>query len=191
MQTINKSETEDSCRELEKAKYEQIWGVAIYSKNSPAYHRFFDDVKAAINPGDKVIEFGCGTGVGLAELAKTHEVLGIDIAANCLTVDVPFKQACLWDELNVTGDVGFCVDVMEHIPTHKVDAVFAEIMKCVPRCLFIPCLLPDSLGEKHVKKPLHLTVKPAQWWRETAAKFGTVKGFKSDARRATFVLERR
>lgn len=165
-----------------------MWDVDIYSKTSPAFHRFFDEVKAIVNPGDRVIEFGCGTGVGLAEIAKTNDVLGIDIAYNCLTADVPFKQACLWEPMNVSGDVGFCVDVMEHIPPEKVEAVFEQIMACVPRCLFIACLLDDHLGYKHIGKALHLTLESPDWWRKTAAKYGTVKNFHSNVRAAHFML---
>jgi SAM-dependent methyltransferase len=167
-----------------------MWDVEVYSKTSPAFHRFFSEVIEVVNPGDRVIEFGCGTGVGLAEIAKTNEVLGIDIADNCLTVDVPFKQACIWEPMNVSGDVGFCVDVMEHLPPERVESAFKEIMECVPRCLFVPCLLDDHLGPKHIGKALHLTIKPPEWWRKTASKYGTVKNFHSDVRAAHFVLNR-
>jgi SAM-dependent methyltransferase len=179
-----------SSKELEREKYEQIWNVEIYSKTSPAFHKFFDEVKSVINPGDKVVEFGCGTGYGLAEIAKTHEVLGIDIANNCLSANVPFKQACIWEPMTDRGDVGFCVDVMEHIPTDKIEQTFKEIMECVPRCLFIPCLLDDRLGHKHIGEALHLTIKPAEWWLAVAAQFGTVEHLYSNIRATHFILHR-
>jgi hypothetical protein len=191
MPPVNPPQDGRSSKELEAAKYKEIWDVEVYSKNSPAFHRFFDEVLAVVVPGDKVIEFGCGTGVGLAEIGKTNEVLGVDIAGNCLAADVPFMQACLWEPMSARGDSGFCVDVMEHIPTDRVDDVFKEIMACVPRCLFIVCLLDDQLGRKHIGKALHLTIRPAEWWRETASRFGAVSEYFSDVRRVHFILDRR
>jgi SAM-dependent methyltransferase len=167
-----------------------MWRVDQYRKTSPAYHRFFDEVKAIVSPDDYVIEFGCGTGVGLAEIAKTNEVLGIDIADGCLSVDVPFLQACIWEPMHVTGDVGFCVDVMEHLPTDKVVDAIHEIMRCVPKCLFIACKKDDYLGPRHIGKELHLTLKGDDWWIEQAGKIGRVTWWASDVRAVHFILER-
>lgn len=190
MQAESQAGSVASCKDVEKAKYERIWEVEEYSESSPAYHRFFDDIQNAVKGHESVIEFGCGSGLALAELAKSHVILGVDIADNCLSVDVPFVQACLWEPMNVQAEVGYCVDVMEHIPTDKVEAVFKEIMACVSKCLFIPCLLPDRLGEKHLGEPLHLTVKPAEWWLSTAAKFGKVNHIRTTGRAVFFVVER-
>ena len=176
-----------STKELEQSKYERMWAHNNYRNNSPAYHEFFDEITAIIKPGDSVIEFGCGTAFGLAEIGKTHEVLGIDIARNCLSVDVPFEQACIWEPMAARADVGFCVDVMEHIPTDKVEDVIREIMQCVPKCLFIAALFHDNMG-KLIGETLHLTVKPAEWWHEIAAKYGKVSNIHGDWRATHFTL---
>ena len=189
MQAQSKGNDDPGCTELEKRKYEEMWAVDIYSKTSPAYHRFFDQVTGIVEPGDKVIEFGCGTGIGLNEIAKTNDVLGIDIAHNCLKYDLPFKQACLWEPMDVAGDVGFCVDVMEHIPPQKIDDTFSEIMACVPKCLFIACLLDDHLGMKHINQPLHLTLRSPDWWLDAAKKYGKVTHLFTDVRAVHFVIE--
>jgi len=179
-------------KEEEKNKYEHMWGKDEYRKCSPAFHRFFDDVKSVINEGDSIIEFGCGSGVGLGELAKSHEVIGIDIAKNCLNKDVkvPFVEACLWEPMNVKADVGFCVDVMEHIPPEKVYDTFKEIMECVPKCLFIICKLQDSNRTKRIHPTLHLTVEGDKFWLKEAEKHGKVtKIIRSTGRAIHFILE--
>ena len=176
----------------EKEKYEYMWKQDSYRENSPAFHRFFDSVKSVIDRGDSIIEFGCGTGVGLAELGKTHDVTGVDIAKNCLSegVNIPFVEACLWDPINLTADVGFCVDVMEHIPTERVSATFREIMKCVPKCLFIVCKQLDSNSRNDTGPKLHLTVKKDNWWINEASKYGKVKVLKTDGVRIQFIIQK-
>ena len=193
MPEINQREADSTLEEVERRKYQKAWSIDQYSVTSPAYHRFFDQIKKFISPGEKIIDFGCGTGLILGELAKSHEVLGVDIADNCLKVDVPFKQACLWNPIGVSGDMGVSVDVMEHIPTSKVDAVMYEIMQCVPKCFFMACMLPDTETTKKtygVGSPLHLTVRKADWWRAKAKGHGNVTHFSSDTRSAIFVIER-
>jgi len=176
---------------VERDKYEQMWQGDKYRQKSPAFHRFFDEIKSYVKGSGKVIEFGCGQGLALEALSKDHEVLGIDIAQNCLTVDVPFKRACLWEPMNVVGDVGFCVDVMEHIPPEYVSQTFEEILNCVPKCFFIACILPDSNGQRHIGQSLHLTVEDHNWWNAEAKKHGKVTSFRTTHRASHFGLSRK
>jgi 2-polyprenyl-3-methyl-5-hydroxy-6-metoxy-1,4-benzoquinol methylase len=191
METAGQSETDQSLEAMERAKYERTWLNDSYRKTSPAFHRFFDQIRRFIAPGDRIIDFGCGSGLILEELAENHSVLGVDIAENCLSVDVPFKQACLWEPIGVEGDMGVCVDVLEHIPPEKVSDVIREIMACVPRCFFMACMLPDSRTQKGAKgyERLHLTVQGPDEWRAEADKHGTVTHFESDQRSSIFVIE--
>ena len=48
---------------------------------------------------------------------------------------VPFVNACLWD-FCLKADIGFCVDVMEHIPPEKVGDVLDRIKDAVGRVFF-------------------------------------------------------
>ena len=191
MQTLGEVEADSSLEDVERAKYERVWAIEKYARTSPAYHRYFSEVKRVVGKSQKVIEFGCGAGYALKYFEDLgHEVLGVDIAENCLRVDVPFKQACLWHPMDVSGDVGFCVDVLEHIPTSKVKDTIGQIMQCVPKCLFIACMLPDSIGSRQEfgKDTLHLTVRSASWWRNLAKECGEVVDFSDDKRSAIFTL---
>jgi hypothetical protein len=69
------------------------------------------------------------------------------------------------------GDVGFCTDVMEHIEPAHVDAVIRNIMACVPKAFFQISLIDDVMG-KLIGKPLHLSIHPMSWWRETFVRLG-------------------
>ena len=97
------------------------------------------------------------------------EVVAIDHAANCLDRDVSgftFLQHCLWklpEKLN--GEWGYCTDVMEHIPSNKIDLVLENIASiCTKGVYFQIALRPDNMGPQILGEPLHLTVRSANWW---------------------------
>lgn len=154
----------------EARKYWRMWEREEYRRLSPgeelaplAYRALGMDV------GDSVIDFGCGPGRATALLkAMGCDVLGVDIAGNCLDagVDVPLRVACLWDlPEDIEGDYGICCDVMEHIPPERVDAVLAGIRKATGKGAFFNISFqPDAFGPRTIGEPLHLTVRHPRWW---------------------------
>jgi len=176
----------------ERAKYEAMWRHGGYRVASPG-HRLADEIAAVITaPGAEVrrlVDFGVGTGRCAAALkARGYDVTGVDIAANCLDdgVDVPLIVAPLWEiPADLSGDFGVCCDVMEHIPTDKVDAVLSGIAKAVPRAWFHISSEPDAFGTA-VGAPLHLTVKPPGWWGWTLGKHFRRVSYRGDG---NFIVE--
>lgn len=153
----------------EREKYLKMWRFEKYRKNSPG-ERLVDDaaLKLRLDGSERVIDFGCGTGRAAQAFAdRGHNVIGVDIAENCLddVVDILLIVQPLWDELGISADVGFCTDVMEHIPTEHVDDVLHNIACSVDRCYFQIATFKDGMG-KLIGDTLHMTVKPAAWWRE-------------------------
>jgi len=57
--------------EHERGKYEQIWDLPAYSENSPGakYVDMFMQITDA-QPGDTVVDLGCGAGAGGRALAE-------------------------------------------------------------------------------------------------------------------------
>lgn len=163
----------------EAAKYEAVWRHPRYRKYSPgavAVEHFLDAIKPPLCGGNgrtKIVDFGCGTGRATQRLKDMgYEVLGVDIAPNALDdgVSIPLCLATLWDlPTSVSGEFGYCCDVMEHIPPEKVDDALASIVRAVPRAYFRISYHPDAFG-RHIGGPLHLTVRPEEWWRETLAR---------------------
>ena len=153
----------------EVQKYERAWSMTDYRTYSPgeeAAKEFVDLVRPTAS--ETIIDFGCGTGRGALAISKLceSEIILVDFAKNCLDEEAtkfPFLRADLTNRVPVSGDIGFCCDVMEHLPTHSVEKAIRNIMKSTPRCFFRICLVDDDFGNK-VGAPLHLTVKPIEWW---------------------------
>jgi 2-polyprenyl-3-methyl-5-hydroxy-6-metoxy-1,4-benzoquinol methylase len=157
----------------EADKYRLMWDQPSYYDLIPALEHVEPAVTAlGIQRGDKLIDFGCGSGRAAKALVdKGIDVIGIDIADNAPDEAIVFVHGCLWDIPSLrqlTGAKwGFCVDVMEHIPTEKVDDVLAGIafhVKC--GVYFAIDSVPDRQG-LIIGQPLHLTVREPAWWLKT------------------------
>jgi hypothetical protein len=158
----------------EGSKYRLLWSTAAYRQFSPGeqlVERFCDLTPA----NSTVIDFGCGTGrAGMALSKKGHDVTLVDFAENCRdpgSMKLPFEECDLTKPIPLRADYGFCTDVMEHIPPKEVELVIRNIMECVQGALFQISTVPDSMGGL-IGKPLHLTVRDHQWWRQTFQSLG-------------------
>lgn len=168
----------------ERSKYEKMWTFSNYREVAPG-----QSVAALFclcaNPKreDTVIDFGAGTGRGALRI---HELRGckvamLDFAENCLDPEVRealserfiFQQADLTQPLPITAKFGFCTDVMEHIPPQDVNAVLKNIFAAAKNVFFQISTVPDHMGAL-IGHPLHLTVQPAEWWREKLSSYGEV-----------------
>jgi 6-hydroxymethylpterin diphosphokinase MptE-like protein/methyltransferase family protein len=158
----------------EREKYERMWSVPSYRNLAPGEQEigtFFEVMK----PSGTVIDFGCGTGRASLRISEAgHRVVMVDFATNCRdseAMHLPFLQLDLTESMSVRGDVGYCTDVLEHIPTDKVEDVVRNVMTCVPRSFFQISTVPDIAGAA-INQDLHLTVRPHAWWRATFERLG-------------------
>jgi SAM-dependent methyltransferase len=161
---------------VERDKYNDIWSVPDYVRaESPGVlnvERFLKIVKP--KPGYSVVDLGCGSGQAGLMLrdAKLH-VTWLDITDAALLPDVPrecFIEAPLW-QVSGHRDYGFCVDVMEHIPTEYVMLTLDRIVRVCATSFFSIALRPDVFGQI-IGQPLHLTVRDFIWWRDRLAAIG-------------------
>lgn len=174
----------------EKAKYERMWRHDDYRTFSPGLHALdrLNLVGCFRKIGVRsILDAGCGSGKFMRRIIEQHSgeftIRGFDIAENCLDswfADRPpelLSTGCLWDPaaLPRPNDAVVCTDVLEHIPTAKVPTVLTNLRDAATRAVFLGiALFPDSFGPKVLGRPLHLTVKPAEWWREQATAAGLV-----------------
>ena len=159
----------DNLAERERNKYERMWDVTAYRNYAPGEalaQRAFSEM--GMRKGDKLIDFGCGTGRPAAQFQRMGaSVIGIDHASNCLdpNVNINFLKCCLWDlPPDLESDYGYCTDVMEHIPPEKIDEVLSEISRVVRNKVFFQiATFPYGMG-KRIGETLHLSVHGPEWW---------------------------
>lgn len=152
----------------EDEKYRRIWAFPAYREFSPGEREAAKFINIAeIGYDNLVLDFGCGSGKGGARIKALTDCLVhmIDFASNCVDEgnDLPFSVADLSQPMGFVGDVGYCTDVLEHIPPEQVDDVIVNIMACVERAYFKIALFDDNMGGL-IGHPLHLSVFPPEWW---------------------------
>lgn len=175
--------TDKQLTKQEQEKYESIWNVPSYRASSPGFLQtavFFDFFKDLLKPHDSITDFGCGSGFSaLSFLENNLTVHLIDIASNALhdkitalTLLSPdrikFTTSCIW-ELNEdipSSDWIYCVDVLEHLPTEKIDDALREIAKRTKKGGLLQIFLQDEPFGQLIGETLHLTIKPLPWWIE-------------------------
>lgn len=174
--------------EQEKAKYEKMWQHDDYRVISPGLLALdkLDLARKFREMGVRsILDAGCGSGKFMRRILEEYShdftIRGFDIADNCL--DPWFKgrekelltTGCLWADgaLPAPNDAVVCTDVMEHIPTERVPAVLRNLRAAATRCVFLGiALFSDGFGPRVLGSPLHLTVQPVDWWRQSVADAG-------------------
>ena len=166
-------------KKLERAKYETMWNIPRYRMYSPG-ERLVDFFLSRVNVTDKhvVIDFGCGSGRAASKIQTITgaTVVGLDIATNCLDPDIKIEliECCIWETVP-KGDVGYCTDVMEHIPPEHIDAVLKNIHDNIDgETFFQICTQPAGFG-KDQDLVLHMTVRGASWWKRKLEEYFKVR----------------
>ena len=163
--------------EIERTKYHRMWTeVPRYRSHSPGEVLTSHFVRHATGliQGDSIIDLGCGPGRASALLSEGgFNVTQLDITEASLDPavrqkNIPFVEACLWElpEDLPVFDWLYCCDVLEHIPTDKVDAVLDGMAAITGKGAFLQIALFAEVFGRYIAATLHLTVKPAGWWQE-------------------------
>jgi len=173
----------DIVAQEEKRKYDLLWtkipGYRDISPGQDLAPLFLALIKKELEEGQKLIDFGCGTGRAAKEFLAHHlHVQLVDISPKCLDPEMQFllqidkrlqfHEACLWDlpETIKSSPWLFCCDVMEHIPENQVDEVLKNMALRMENKGFFSIYLKEELCRGVLEFPLHLTVRPLEWWSE-------------------------
>jgi 2-polyprenyl-3-methyl-5-hydroxy-6-metoxy-1,4-benzoquinol methylase len=184
--------------EAEREKYEAMWKHDAYRKEAPGA-AFVDDAfeLLGMQSGESLTDYGSGT--GRASFAfhehKVMNVTAVDFADNAFEYAtgpgyINFVHACLWDLPEIESDWAYCTDVMEHIPTEKVDAVIDGIAKRTRKgAYFNVATRPDNLGAL-IGRKLHMTVMPGIGWQTILSKYFAHVEMREREGEATFICKR-
>ena len=179
----------------EPEKYRLMWEQPEYRVYAPGEHcvdEFLHVVKP--NKGDRVIDFGCGTGRAALKLHDAGlDVTLVDFASGCRdseALGLPFVEADLTRPLALSAPYGFCTDVLEHIPPEDVQTVIKNIMRAAGTVYFQISTVPDVSGAL-IGAQLHLTVKPHAWWGSLFESLGYHVAYEREEKTASvFVIQK-
>lgn len=160
----------------EQAKYEEIWQIPAYGDTSPGerYASKFEELCEPW-PGASVVDLGCGRGDGGRRLEESLE-LEVSFVDLVKAEGAPGEliQQALWVPLPRRWNFGYCCDVMEHLPEQFTMLAARNMLDaCQHGVFFSIAFFQDSFGS-YIHKPLHLTVKPFTWWRDSLREIGEV-----------------
>lgn len=164
----------------ERAKYQEIWSIPEYRVQSPGLEDV-DHFMDVMDPphGSSLIDIGCGEGLAGLEFAKRgFHVNWLDLTDAGLSPKVDrsrFIEAPLWSNWpRDLWDYGYCCDVLEHIPSEYTMICVGRILQACETAWLRIALTPDAFGQM-IGEPLHLTVRPFDWWLVRLATLGKVK----------------
>jgi SAM-dependent methyltransferase len=180
----------------ERKKYEEIWSFPEYADYSPGgehVERFMELCKPPYYA--TVIDIGCGRGNAGLELQKRKlNVWWLDITGAALDPKIEcadFIEAPLWSHWQrpMGWHYGFCVDVLEHIPTEYTMLCIERIVRACGVSYLVINNEPDAFGKK-IGEPLHLTVANFDWWKIRIATIGKLIEARDLCGSSLFVVER-
>lgn len=180
-------------------KYAELWAsLPAYGIHAPGLDVLPVFQKMAPPPAS-VLDAGAGSGQASAALAASgYDVTMCDLTDAGLCDDakpLPFYTACLWKPLRSqirkgSVDYVYCVDVLEHIPPQFTMLAIDQMLTIATKGVFLGiALVPDQFGV-WMGTPLHLTVQPFTWWRDSLKELGTVVDARDLLHRGLYMVTR-
>lgn len=196
----------DDLAVAERGKYMRMWERPEYHRYSPGKaHAPAAIERLGMQPGETLYDLGCGAGAAIPVFVQ-HGLLvrGVDIAMSPALAAYPrevlkhlpeerrpiLTGACLW-ALPMDWplrDYVYSVDVLEHIPPQRVDAVLMHMHRLMRKAAYVSIHChPDGCGAL-IGETLHLTVERPDWWMQKLGGLFAVERLKAPASELTAIL---
>jgi ubiquinone/menaquinone biosynthesis C-methylase UbiE len=131
-----------------------------------------------IRPGAKVIDIGCGVGTLVQQLHELHyQPTGVDVNECAIRNSIcPGKchlvsTTASLDYPDKYFDLIVSRECLEHIPETDIDRCILEWDRVGNGCM-VHIIATEERGESVTDDPLHVNVKPEQWWVNKFTTFG-------------------
>ena len=192
-------------------------GFSLESALLPHINHYFARRNAS-HLGVRLISLGCSLGHGVESFASSgYDTYGVDVSAASISqaLQLGRGQSCRSEgnapppclqQASLTAlpfgnswfRAGVSADVLEHLQPEDVEAAVAEISRVVSSELFLRIsTVPEGrkMTLDGVELKLHLTVKPANWWRKKFTRHGWhdahLPGYPSSNNKTAFLMLRR
>jgi len=181
--------------DIERDKYQDVWtSIDTYADYAPGAVRVpmfldmaFREFEGRMPSEFTVLDAGCGSAKGgLALSTLGFHVTLCDVTPAGIVTEaqhLPYHDACLWTDLSPLArgvghpgrtrfDVVYCCDVLEHVPPQFTMLAIDQMLRVARHGLFLSISLqPDNFGA-WIGEPLHQTVMPFTWWRDSIRELG-------------------
>ena len=170
----------------EDRKYSELWQNGYSDANWKRLAKsVLERVKSDYST-QSLIDFGFGRGTALDFFEKNgFYVEGIEISFYAIENQLRKRRTVYHSSLdnlpmlkNDQFNIGFCNDVIEHVPKNLVIPSLEEMVRVCSDYLFISICQTPSHHLSLDGENLHLTVKLISWWEEQLKNYGEVKRLK-------------
>lgn len=168
---------------FEDEKYSALW-ISGYS--DAHWKRLARTALRFASSEKPIVDFGFGKGSAL-DYFESHgfPVEGIEISSYAVAEQRKKGRKIYHtslDDLSMIADdcytLGFCNDVLEHLPEHVITAALDEMARVCSDYLFVSVCPTPSHHLSLKGENLHLTVQPISWWEERLERYGTLEQLK-------------
>ena len=167
----------------EDRKYSGLWADGYSDAN---WDRLAKRVFTKLNSNGhriSLIDFGFGTGNAMDYFERRgFYVEGTEISSHAVARQLKRGRKVYHtsiDDLSSMQDkqfeVGFCNDVIEHIPTELVAPSLEEMARVCSDYLFVSVCPTPSNHLSLEGENLHLTIRPLSWWEDQFRNYGDVE----------------
>jgi len=177
---------EESTFQREDRKYSSLWSSGYTSANWERLAKAGIKKIHFLKGTPSMIDFGFGKGAAMKFFEENGiEIKGVEISK--YAVEEQLKKGkkvyhASLDNLEMFADksfrMGFCNDVLEHIPEKLIIPSLDEMTRVCSDYLFLSVCPTLSNHLSQNGENLHLTVKPEIWWEQLFEKYGKVKRMK-------------